>query len=82
MYIRYDDEVDALYIRLIEGNHQCRTLRLTEEISLNLAADETLIGIEVLDAKRIIGKGNIPQIALHNLPLALKPEKFNLDLPE
>lgn len=30
MKIRYDPEVDALYIRVIEGNHECRTVRLNE----------------------------------------------------
>ena len=29
MRISYDSEVDALYIRLLEGEYQCRTLRLT-----------------------------------------------------
>jgi len=28
MKISYDSEIDALYIRLIEGKHECRTLRL------------------------------------------------------
>ena len=31
MKISYDSETDALYIRLIEGNHECRTVRLNEE---------------------------------------------------
>jgi len=26
MKISYDPEIDALYIRLIEGKHECRTL--------------------------------------------------------
>ncbi|HHT9144835.1 MAG: DUF2283 domain-containing protein [Candidatus Brocadiaceae bacterium] len=30
MKISYDPEVDALYIRLIEGEYECRTLRLHE----------------------------------------------------
>jgi uncharacterized protein YuzE len=69
MRIRYDQEVDAVYIRLLEGEHQCRCVRLTDEISLNLAADETLVGIEILDARRILGQGNLPGVLLENLPL-------------
>jgi len=42
MKISYDSEVDALYIRLIEGKHQCRTLQLTEEIALNIGENELL----------------------------------------
>lgn len=69
MRIRYDQEVDAVYIRLLEGEHQCRCVRLTDEISLNLAEDETLVGIEILDARRILGQGNLPGVVLENLPL-------------
>ena len=47
MKISYDPEIDALYIRLIEGKHECRTVRLNEEIALNIGPGETLIGIEM-----------------------------------
>jgi uncharacterized protein YuzE len=49
MKISYDPEIDALYIRLIEGKHECRTVRLNEEIALNIGPDEKLVGIEILD---------------------------------
>lgn len=45
MKISYDPEIDALFIRLVEGKHQCRTLQLTEEIALNLGENELLVGI-------------------------------------
>ena len=32
MKISYDSEIDAVYIRLVEGKHKCHTLRLTYEI--------------------------------------------------
>jgi uncharacterized protein YuzE len=67
MRISYDSEVDALYIRLLEGEYQCRTLRLTDEISLNLGRGEELVGIEVLDAKDVLGKGAVPTVVLENL---------------
>jgi uncharacterized protein YuzE len=67
MRISYDSEVDALYIRLLEGEYQCRTLRLTDEISLNLGRGEELVGIEVLDAKDVLGKGVVPTVVLENL---------------
>jgi len=34
MKISYDPEIDALYIRLIEGKHECRTVRLNAEITV------------------------------------------------
>ena len=67
MRITYDSEADALYIRLLEGEHQCRTLRLTDEISLNIGEGEALVGIEVLDAKEVLGRGNLPEVVLENI---------------
>ena len=52
MKISYDREVDALYIKLLEGEYQCRTLRLGENVSLNIGPNEELVGIEILDARK------------------------------
>ena len=52
MKISYDKEVDALYIKLLEGEYQCRTLRLGESVSLNIGPNEELVGIEILDARK------------------------------
>ncbi len=68
MRISYDPEVDAVYIRLVEGQHECRTLRLTEEVALNIGEDEQLVGIEILDAKEVLGAGKLPSVVLENMP--------------
>jgi uncharacterized protein YuzE len=70
MRITYDPEVDALYIRLLEGEHECRTLRLTDEISLNIGEGEVLVGIEVLDAKEVLGTTDAPTVVLENVTAA------------
>ena len=67
MKITYDAEVDALYIRLLEGDHEGRVLQLNDEISLNIGAGEVLVGIEVLDASEVLGSGQVPEIVLENL---------------
>ena len=67
MKISYDSEIDALYIRLIDGQHECRTVRLNEEIALNIGPAEILVGIEVLDAKQVLGKGQWPSVILENV---------------
>lgn len=67
MKISYDPEVDALYIRLVEGKHECRTLNLTDEITLNIGEDELLVGIEILDAKEVLGSGNVSNVVLENI---------------
>jgi uncharacterized protein YuzE len=71
MRISYESEVDALYIRLLEGEYQCRTLRLTDEMSLNLGPGEEPVGIEVLDAKAVLGKGAAPTVVLENFAATL-----------
>ncbi len=73
MKISYDPEVDALYIRLVEGEAECRTLRLNEEIALNIGPGEILVGIEVLDARQVLGKGELPQVVLENLAATSAP---------
>jgi len=67
MKISYDPEVDAMYIRLVEGEYECRTLRLNEDIALNIGPGELLVGIEVLDAKEVLGRGELPRVVLENL---------------
>ena len=82
MKISYDSEIDTLYIRLLEGKHECRSVRLSEEVALNIGAGERLVGIEILDAKTVLGSGKIPAVMLEGLqstssPLVLreKPRK-------
>jgi uncharacterized protein YuzE len=72
MKISYDSEIDALYIKLVEGNQECRTLQLTEEIALNIGQNEVLVGIEILDAKEILGSGNVPNVVLENIPFSVR----------
>src|SRR2546430_17001594 len=69
MKISYDSDVDAMYITLIEGEYECRTVRLSDEIALDFGPNETLVGIEILDAKRLLGKGKLPRLVVDNLDL-------------
>ena len=36
MKISYDPEIDALYIRLLDGKQECRSVRLSDEVALNM----------------------------------------------
>jgi uncharacterized protein YuzE len=73
MKISYDPEVDALYIRFVEGKRECRTVRLNEEVALNIGEGEQLVGIEMLDAKELLGAGKIPAVVLEGLESAAAP---------
>ena len=68
MKISYDKEVDALYIKLLDGKFECRNVHLSDEITLNLGPNNELVGIELLDAKEALGKGSLPQIVMENIP--------------
>ena len=71
MRITYDPKADALYIRLVEGKHECRTLRLSDEVALNTGEGEVLVGIEILDAKEVLGEGKVPRVVLENMPFTV-----------
>jgi uncharacterized protein YuzE len=71
--ISYDPEIDALYIRLLEGRHECRCVRLSDEVALNIGADEKLVGIEILDAREVLGAGTTPAVTLEGLESATAP---------
>ena len=73
MKISYDTETDALYIRLIEGHQECRTVRLSEEVALNIGEGEKLVGIEILDAREVLGAGHTPAVELEGLVSAAAP---------
>ena len=70
MKISYDPEADALYIRLIEGRQECRTLRLNEDVALDIGPGEVLVGIEILAASHVLGDGEAPAVELVNVQAA------------
>lgn len=67
MKITYDKEADAMYIRLLDGDYQCRVVRLTDDIAMDFAAGEKLVGIEVLGASKLFDKPEVPEIDLKDL---------------
>jgi uncharacterized protein YuzE len=73
MKISYDAEIDALYIRFLEGRQECRSVRLSDEVALNIGAGEKLVGIEILDAKSVLGSGKTPAVVLEGLESANAP---------
>jgi uncharacterized protein YuzE len=67
MQITYDKEAAALYIQLVSGDLQCRTVRVTDDISLDFAAGEQLVGIEVLGASHLFQDPEAPWVELKHL---------------
>jgi uncharacterized protein YuzE len=56
----FDPEIDALYVRLLEGVHNARRSGL-DKVALNIGENEQLVGIEILDAKEVLGQGLGPR---------------------
>jgi len=67
MRISYDPEADALYIYLVEGTHECRVVRLTDDIALDFTEGEKLAGIEVLGASHLGITPDKPEVLLERL---------------
>ena len=71
MKISYDEKYDTMYIKLVDGPVECRTLQLSEDVALNIGPNEKLVGIEILDAKQVIGQGKVPSVVLDNVKQAV-----------
>jgi uncharacterized protein YuzE len=67
MRISYDKVADAIYIRLLEGEYQCRVVRLTDDIAVDFAPGEQLVGIEILGASRLFKEPDSPEIDIKDL---------------
>jgi len=68
MKIEYDNEIDALYIRLQEKDVE-RTVEITEGVNIDLDESGKLIGLEVLDAADRYSMTDIFNISTENLIL-------------
>ena len=82
MKISYDPEIDALYIRLLEGKHECRCVRLSDEVALNLGPDEKLVGIEILEAREVLGFGKTPAVLLEAGVIVNRDEELKVQSEE
>ena len=68
MKIKYDPEVDAAYISFKKGPTEVTTIRLSEDVALDLGPNEEIVGIEILDASEHFGfKKENPKIELENI---------------
>ncbi|MEW6481501.1 MAG: DUF2283 domain-containing protein [bacterium] len=68
MKISYDKEVDAAYISFKKEPTQVTTIRLSEDVAIDLGVNEEIVGIEILDASLHLGfKKENPKIELENV---------------
>jgi len=68
--ISYDPSVDALYIRFGDEAAECETIRINDQVAVNIGPQEQVIGIEVLDAAELLAGIDMPKVQLENLVAA------------
>ena len=66
MKISYDPQADALYIQLQDAAEH-RVVRLTDDVAVDYGSDDEVLGVEVLNARRVLGGGGTPVVELQNL---------------
>lgn len=63
MRIRYDEKIDALYLRL-DDSKIVESEEVKPGIVLDFNAQKQVVGIEVLELKRRVPKGDLKQLKL------------------
>ena len=68
MKIKYDPQVDALYISFKKGPSQVTTLHFSEDVAIDLGPHEEIVGIEILGASDHLAIERLnPKVLLENL---------------
>ena len=68
MKIEYDQEVDALYIR-VQERYVAKTQEISEGVNLDFDEEGKLIGLEILDATERYPRKDIFNLSTENLIL-------------
>lgn len=70
MQIVYDAKADLLYIRLDDQKQDVVNKRVTEDVVLDLGAEDRIVGIEILDASQRLHLERILPVNYDISPLA------------
>ena len=73
MKIEYDQEVDALYIR-IQEKEVAKTKEIEDGVNLDIDEEGKIIGLEIIGARERYNKKDIFNIATENLILEETPQ--------
>jgi uncharacterized protein YuzE len=65
MKLSYNPQLNIAYIRLRRKSGKVRTVQVSDELNVDLAADGTIYGIELLNANEQLAKGKA--MVLENL---------------
>ena len=66
MKLTYDPKQNVAYIRLHEKAAQVETIRVSDELSVDLAPDGTIYGLELLNANNQLGQEDDGKLVVIN----------------
>jgi uncharacterized protein YuzE len=66
MKLTYDPKYNIAYIHLQDKTAEVETLRLSDELSVDMAPDGTVYGIELLNANRQLGADALGKLIIVN----------------
>jgi uncharacterized protein YuzE len=75
MKLSYDPQYNIAYIQLRRKSGKVKTVQVSDELNVDLAADGTIYGIELLNANAQLAKGK--SVVLENLTTGRR-EKLSL----
>ncbi|MCF6148459.1 MAG: DUF2283 domain-containing protein [Candidatus Kuenenia sp.] len=78
MRLTYDPRYNIAYIRLHEKTSEVETIKVGEEINIDIAPDGTIYGIELLNANEQLKKEDAGRLFIINKATG---EKSELTLP-
>lgn len=67
MQVTYNSITDLLYIRMDTETHQVTNKRISEEIVLDLGPDGKIVGIEILDASKLVNLSSVLPISIEQV---------------
>jgi len=66
MKLTYDPRYNIAYIRFREKGAQVETIRVSDELNIDIAPDGTVYGIELLNANDQLQRGDIGKLLVVN----------------
>ncbi len=66
MRLTYDPRHNIAYIRLREKRAEVESIRVSDELTVDLAPDGTIYGIELLNANEQLGRGDAGTLLVIN----------------
>lgn len=66
MKVTYDPRYNIAYIRLQEKGSDVETISISDEVSIDIAPDGTVYGIELLNATEQLRRGDAGKLLLVN----------------